>query len=162
MSVNAYIALGSNQQDPAYQIQLAINAIAVIPNTRLIKVSPFYQTSAVGFVEQEDFVNAVVQVTTQLSALELMDALLKVEKQQGRVRDQRWGPRIIDCDIILFGEEQIDLPGLTVPHKEMHNRLFVLKPLADLFPEYVLPEVGLITKRIAELSESGDQRLTML
>ena len=104
------------------------------------QVSSLYETAAVGVTDQPDFLNAVAEVHTTLSATALLDALLNLENLLGRVRTFRWGPRVIDLDLLLYGKEQITLPHLTVPHPRLRERAFVLVPLAEIAPGLTLPE----------------------
>lgn len=131
----AYIALGSNLHDPVKQLQIAREKIQHISKTSITAESSVYKTAPLGPQNQPDFCNQVIAVETQLSAHELLYALLTIENEMGRVRDVRWGPRIIDCDIILFGCEVINTEELTIPHPEYKNRDFVLYPLAEIAPE---------------------------
>lgn len=135
----SYIALGSNLNNPKKQLQNAAFHIAKIPHTSIIAQSSLYETKPLGPQNQPDYVNQVIAVATQLSPHELLKALLAIELQMGRVRRERWGARIIDCDIILFGDQIIQTPALSIPHPEMKNRAFVLYPLAEIAPALVLP-----------------------
>ncbi len=139
MNTNVFIALGSNLNDPVAQVKQAMEAIATLPDCSLIKASPFYETKPMGFTEQNNFINAVVQIETMLSPFELLAALQGIEQAQGRVREFKNGPRTIDCDIILFGNDVINTPTLTVPHPGLTTRDFVLKPLLDIAPDCTLP-----------------------
>lgn len=131
----AYIALGSNLNDPVKQLQTARENIQCISKTSITAESSVYKTAPLGPQNQPDFCNQVIAIETQLSAHELLYALLTIENEMGRVRDVRWGPRIIDCDIILFGCEVINTEELTIPHPEYKNRDFVLYPLAEIAPD---------------------------
>lgn len=111
----------------------------MLDKTQVLKVSPFYQTKPVGYLEQPDFQNAVVKLETQLSPEDLLDGLQKIENQQGRVRKQENGPRTIDLDILLYDSLSIRSERLTIPHPRMYERTFVLKPLSDIAPE-LIPE----------------------
>ena len=135
----SYIALGSNLNNPKKQLQNAISCIANIPHTIIIDQSSFYETKPLGPQNQPDYINQVIAVATQLSPHELLKALLNIELQMGRIRLERWGARIIDCDIILFGDLVIQTSDLIIPHPEMKNRSFVLYPLAEIAPDLVLP-----------------------
>lgn len=128
----AYIALGSNLEDPRAQLAMAVSHIAAIPNTRIVAESSLYETKPVGPQDQPDFINQVIAVDTELTAHALLYALQAIENHMGRVRTLRWGPRIIDCDILLFGDENIQTDDLVVPHPEMKHRDFVLNPLAEI------------------------------
>ena len=135
----SYIALGSNLNNPKKQVQDAITHIANISRTIITAQSSLYKTKPLGPQNQPDYVNQVIAVTTQLSPHELLKALLEIELQMGRIRLERWGARIIDCDIILFGNQVIQTPDLIIPHPEMKNRNFVLYPLAEIAPDLMLP-----------------------
>ena len=116
----AYIALGSNQGEPEIQLRKAVIALSILPMTQLDKVSSVYRSAAVGPGTQPDYLNAVVRLHTELSAIALLDALQEIEREQGRIRTVRWGPRTLDLDILLFGDLQLDEPRLIVPHYHMH------------------------------------------
>lgn len=130
--ITCYIALGSNLDDPEAQLQEAVSALGRVDGLRLAAASPVYRSAAVGPGEQPDYLNTVLAVITDLQPLDLLDALQAVEDRQGRQRDERWGPRTIDLDILLYGDQRIDLPRLQVPHPEMTRRNFVMVPLADI------------------------------
>jgi len=128
----AFIALGSNLDDPAVQLQRAVIALAALPDTRLEQVSGVYRSTAVGPGPQPDYLNAVVRLATRLAPESLLDALQGIERAQGRVRGVRWGPRTLDLDILLYGDRHIQSARLTVPHPRMHRRDFVLYPLREI------------------------------
>lgn len=128
----SYIALGSNLNNPAKQLQIALQRISQIPRTVILKQSSVHETLPVGPQNQPNFMNQVISVETYLTAHELLLALQDIENKMGRVRNERWGPRIIDCDILLFGDERVNTPDLIIPHPEMMNRDFVLIPLAEI------------------------------
>lgn len=135
-----YIALGSNLTNPLHQVQSALNALAELPQTKLIATSSLYRTPPLGPQDQPDYLNAVVALDTDLSAENLLDHTQKIELEHGRVRkDERWGPRTLDLDILLFGDEIINTERLTVPHYDMKNRQFMLYPLAEIAPELHFP-----------------------
>ncbi|TBL76806.1 2-amino-4-hydroxy-6-hydroxymethyldihydropteridine diphosphokinase [Obesumbacterium proteus] len=135
-----YIALGSNLANPLHQVQSALNALAELPQTKLITTSSLYRTPPLGPQDQPDYLNAVVALDTDLSAENLLDHTQKIELEHGRVRkDERWGPRTLDLDILLFGDEIINTERLTVPHYDMKNRQFMLYPLAEIAPELHFP-----------------------
>ena len=132
-SVTAYIGLGSNLQQPIQQVKQALLHLAEIPQTRLINASPLYRSAPLGPADQPDYINAVAAVTTRLSPLALLDALQAIERQQGRVREgERWGPRTLDLDLLLYADQQIRNDRLTVPHPGLGERNFVLYPLHDI------------------------------
>ena len=128
----AYIALGSNLQDPATQLRNAVAALNKLPDTRVERTSSIYRSAPAGPVAQAHYLNAVLLLTTTLPPGQLLDALQQIEQEQGRVRSVRWGPRTLDLDILLYGDQRIDSPRLTVPHPAMRQRNFVLYPLLEI------------------------------
>jgi len=136
-----YIGLGSNRNNPTEQIQYAICQLATDPDITLVKQSSLHQSKPWGGMDnQPDFVNAVIEIKTALAPLDLLKRLQNHEVKQGRQRDgERWGPRIIDLDILLYGSEVIETPELTVPHMHMCGRHFVLNPLYEINPDLILP-----------------------
>jgi 2-amino-4-hydroxy-6-hydroxymethyldihydropteridine diphosphokinase len=118
------------------QIAGALDALAALPDTRLVRASSFYRTAPVGYAGQPDFVNAVVAIDTGLAPRALLDALLAIERQHGRVRTVPNGPRTLDLDLLVYGEVRLNEPGLTVPHPRMHERAFVMVPLAEIAPDF--------------------------
>jgi 2-amino-4-hydroxy-6-hydroxymethyldihydropteridine diphosphokinase len=136
-----YIALGSNLEDPLAQANRAIVALKQLPNTKVADISPFYRSKPLGPQNQNDYLNAVIKLTTNLSPIELLDELQTIEKAQGRVRkDNRWGARTLDLDILLYDDLVINSERLTIPHYHMKSREFVLYPLFDISPELILPD----------------------
>lgn len=149
---HVYIALGSNLANPLHQVQSALNALAELPQTTLIATSSLYRTPPLGPQDQPDYLNAVVALDTDLSAENLLDHTQKIELEHGRVRkDERWGPRTLDLDILLFGDEIINTERLTVPHYDMKNRQFMLYPLAEIAPELHFPSGESLQSVIAQL-----------
>lgn len=139
--IRAYIGLGSNLDDPKQQLQQALEGLRQVPESRLTAVSRFYRSKPMGPADQPDYVNAVVMFDTCLAPLALLDALQAIEQAQGRVREgERWGPRTLDLDLLLYGPEVIDLPRLQVPHPGIIQRSFVLQPLFDLVPGLTFPD----------------------
>ncbi|MCB1688276.1 MAG: 2-amino-4-hydroxy-6-hydroxymethyldihydropteridine diphosphokinase [Halioglobus sp.] len=128
----AYVALGSNLGEPAAQLCRAVSALAALPDCTLDKLSSVYSSAALGPGTQPDYLNAVVRLQTQLTPLELLDALQRIEQGQGRVRDTRWGPRTLDLDLLLYGRRTIDTQRLAIPHPRMQQRHFVLYPLCEI------------------------------
>ncbi|MBA5980426.1 MULTISPECIES: 2-amino-4-hydroxy-6-hydroxymethyldihydropteridine diphosphokinase [Pseudomonas] len=129
-----YIGLGSNLADPAEQLRSALNALGQLPQTSLAGVSAFYQSDSL-LPGQPRYTNAVAALDSDLAPLDLLDALQTIENDQGRERLERWGPRTLDLDILLFGDRLIDEPRLKVPHYQIQERAFVLYPLAELAPK---------------------------
>ena len=140
--VPAYIALGANLKDPEALVRAGFEALAMLPKTRLAAVSSLYRSEPVGYLQQPDFVNAVAKIETALEPRELLDALLEIERRQGRVRDFQNAPRTLDLDVLLYGEAQHDEEGLKIPHPRMHERAFVVVPLAEIAPEAIVPGRG--------------------
>lgn len=145
----AYIALGSNLHTPREQLKRALKALAQLPQTQLMAVSSFYRSKPLGPQDQPDYLNAAVEISTALSPLALLDELQRIENEQGRVRLRRWGERTLDLDILLYGDEIIQTERLTVPHYDMHNREFVIVPLAEIAPNLILPN----GQKLAELAD---------
>ena len=139
-SVTAYIGLGSNLDDPAAQVAAAIDALANLPESSLRAVSSFYRNPPMGPQDQPDYVNAVVALDTRLAPRVLLDAMQAIERAQGRDRSgQRWGPRTIDLDLLIYGDSVVDEDHLTVPHSGLCERAFVLVPLAEIAPHVAIP-----------------------
>ncbi|MCC5868106.1 MAG: 2-amino-4-hydroxy-6-hydroxymethyldihydropteridine diphosphokinase [Gammaproteobacteria bacterium] len=152
----AYIALGSNLDHPAAQIVAARAELGRLPQTRMVLASRLYASPPMGPQDQPEFVNAVVGLLTQLTPQDLLSALKAIEQRCGRPPDApRWGPRIIDLDIIAIGRLQIDMPGLSVPHPGAAVRNFVIRPLADIAPALELPGMGCVAGLLARLGDAG-------
>lgn len=155
--VTAYVGLGGNVGAAAETLRMALLALAGLPDTTLVCASRLYRTPAWGREDQPDFVNAVAELRTRLSAEALLAALLGVERAFGRDRGNervRWGPRTLDLDLLLYGDAVIDQPGLCVPHPHLHTRAFVLVPLCEIAPEAPVPGHG--TAREACEAVAGD------
>ncbi len=155
--MRAYIGLGSNLGEREDNIRAALEAIADLPDTDLVRVSSLYDTEPVGEVEQPNFLNAALVVDTELDARTLLWNLMLIEKRLGRVRTQRWGPRTIDLDLLLYGDELIEDDDLRVPHPEIIRRSFVLVPLVELEPRLVHPGTG--ETLVAHLNRLGARPL---
>jgi len=139
----AYVGLGANLGDRERSLRAAVDALAALDGIEVVAVSKLRETEPVGVGEQPGFLNGVVALETTLSAREFLDRLLAVEQRFGRVRvPGEHSPRTLDLDLLLYGDERIDEPGLTVPHPRLHERRFVLEPLAELAPEAVVPGRG--------------------
>ncbi len=159
---DSYIALGSNLQDPASQLRLAVAALAALPDSTLSRVSPVYRSAAVGPGEQPDYLNAVARLATRLDPGSLLDHLQAQEALQGRTRELRWGARTLDLDILLYGDLQLHSRRLVIPHPALAQRNFVLYPLADVCePNFVLPDGTELGTLLADCPR-GDLRLTGL
>jgi len=139
MKHKAFIALGSNLSNPRAQVEQAIQTISSTPSITLVSASSLHETKPVGYADQPDFINAVVMIQTELSALALFETLQAIEQHQGRVRHFKNGPRVIDLDLILYDDATIQTETLTVPHPRMMERAFVLKPLLEIAPDCRLP-----------------------
>lgn len=139
----AYVGLGSNLQQPLHQITQALQELDQIPETRLLKSSRMYQSQAIG-PEQPDFINAAVSLETGLDPFSLLDELQKIEQTHQRRREQHWGPRTLDLDLLLFGQQQIQSTRLIIPHPYLTERAFVLLPLIDLDANLRLPDGSLV------------------
>jgi 2-amino-4-hydroxy-6-hydroxymethyldihydropteridine diphosphokinase len=156
----AYIGLGSNLEDPRSQIRRASAGLQALAGTRLIRVSPLYRSTPLGPVPQPDFVNAVAAVLTQLEPRALLGELLALEKAMGRPAErERWGPRIIDLDLLIYGRERRVEPGLTLPHGGIVQRNFVLYPLCDLAPDLEVPGLDRVAELKGRLASEGLERL---
>lgn len=142
----AYVGLGSNLQGPVGQLESAFDLLAAIPRTRLTARSALYRSAPFGGIEQPDFVNAAASLLTQLTARQLFAELKEIETRRGRDRGGvRWGPRVLDLDLLIFGDERIDEPDLIVPHPGIADRNFVLLPLLDVAPGLVIAGLGPIS-----------------
>jgi 2-amino-4-hydroxy-6-hydroxymethyldihydropteridine diphosphokinase len=157
----AYVALGSNMGDGLNNCRQALEAISSDRRNRVVRYSPFYCTEPVGKKDQGWFVNGVAAVETSLPPRELLEFLLSIEKEMGRIRRERWGPRVIDLDILIYGEERIDQEGLQVPHPRLQERRFVLIPLRDIAPDLKHPILGkTISQILSELKT--DEKVQLL
>jgi 2-amino-4-hydroxy-6-hydroxymethyldihydropteridine diphosphokinase len=149
--VKAYIGLGANLGDREATMRRALELLAR-DGIEVVAVSAFRETDPVGYVDQPRFLNAAAALETELSPRDLLDRLLAVERELGRTRDgPRFGPRTIDLDVLLYGDEVVDEPGLTVPHPRLAERAFALEPLAELDPELVVPGAGPVSALLAGL-----------
>jgi 2-amino-4-hydroxy-6-hydroxymethyldihydropteridine diphosphokinase len=157
---NVYIGLGSNLADPAAQVAAGLRALARLPKTRLVAHSRLYRSAPWGRADQPEFVNAVIQLETALEPRELLDHLLGIERGAGRERDgTRWGPRILDLDILAYAQRRVAEPGLQVPHPHLHERAFVLVPLAEIAPDLHIPGRGRVADLLAGVDASTCERV---
>ena len=147
----AYVGLGANLGDREASIRDALRLLAERPGVTVTAVSSLRETDPVGRLDQPRFLNGAAELDTTLRPRELLAALLDVEQELGRVRGERWGPRTIDLDLLLYGAERIDEPGLTVPHPRLHERRFALEPLAELAPNLDVPGRGRVSDLLARL-----------
>ena len=159
----AYIALGSNLagnlDSPASQVIRAFQSIEQLPKTKLIKTSSLYQSAAVGYLNQPDFINAVVEISTQLSPEDLLEKLLNIEHKAGRQRPFANAPRVLDCDLLLYDNVILNTEKLTLPHPRMHQRGFVLLPLAEIAPDLIIPNGGNVVKLALAFQNQGIKKL---
>lgn len=157
--VRCYIGLGANLAQPLAQLQQAVAALRLLPASQLVAVSSFYGSKPMGPQDQPDYVNAVAALDTELSAEALLDALQQIEQQQGRQRkDERWGPRTLDLDILLYGDDIINSERLTVPHYGLKQREFVLYPLAEIAPNLRLPDGSVLSSLLQQVPLNGLQK----
>ena len=142
VAIKSFVGLGANIGEPAVQVRRAIDALGKLPRTRLVRASSLYRSAPVGYKDQPDFVNAVAEIETELGPEALLEELLEIEARFGRTRTFPNAPRILDLDLLLYGEQIVAEPGLAVPHPRMHERAFVLAPLAEIAPQAALPGRG--------------------
>lgn len=147
--IRAYVALGSNLGNPTSTVEDAIEAMAALRGSLLKAMSSLYRTAPVGLKHQPDFVNAVVALDTRLAPRDLLDALFAVEAKFGRIRGARNAPRTLDLDLLLYGDLLQDGAELTLPHPRMHERAFVLAPLAEIAPGLAIPGRGAVADLLA-------------
>ncbi|QSX77333.1 2-amino-4-hydroxy-6-hydroxymethyldihydropteridine diphosphokinase [Agrilutibacter solisilvae] len=152
----ALVGLGANLGDAVATLRHAFQHLDAMPHTRLLRTSRLYRTPAWGRTDQPDFINAVAMLDTALTARELLDAMLDIEHAAGRDRDtgDRWGPRTLDLDLLLFGNQSIDEPGLHVPHPHLHERSFALAPLVEIAPDAMIPGIGPARAALASIDTS--------
>jgi len=155
--MQAWIGLGGNLGDAVATLHAALQELDGLPQTRLVRASKFYRTPAWGVAEQPDFINAVALLDTRLSPRDLLDALLDIERAFGRERNrtERWGPRVLDLDLLLYDSAVIDEPGLCVPHPHLHERAFALLPLVEITPDAFIPGIGPAGEALRALDSSA-------
>ena len=151
----AYVAIGSNLNHPEARVHEAYERLAALPATISVRRSRLYRTRPMGPQDQPDFVNAAAGLLSQSSARELLAGLLRIEADMGRDRQERWGPRVIDLDLIWMPGETIDEPGLTLPHPGVSSRNFVLYPLADIAPTLEIPGHGNVSELLRAVGDDG-------
>jgi 2-amino-4-hydroxy-6-hydroxymethyldihydropteridine diphosphokinase len=159
MSAHAYVGLGSNLQDPAAQVSRAFEALAALPDSRLLRRSALYRSAPLGYTAQPDFVNAVALLHTALPPLTLLQHLLDIEARAGRLRPFPNAPRVLDLDLLLYDAVVMQTPTLTLPHPRLHERGFVLLPLAEIAPDLEIPGHGALARLLAGCPEQGVQRI---
>lgn len=150
-----FIAIGSNLDNPRRQVADAVAALSSLQGSRLVALSPWYRSAAIGPGSQPDYLNGVARLTTRLSPRHLLAALQAIEHAQGRQRTEHWGPRTLDLDILLYGNEIIAEPDLIVPHPRLTQRNFVLYPLADLASDLIFPDGTPLKEVLAKCRQDG-------
>jgi len=159
--VRAYVGLGSNLGDRSAHLLLGLSALSRLPDTHLLRLSPVYETEPVG-PPQPPYLNLVAELETELAPRALLGEMLAIERALGRERRERWGPRTLDLDLLLYGDLVLEEEGLTVPHPRLHQRAFVLVPLLDLLPEGRHPLLGQSFRELlASLDTSGVRPLVL-
>jgi 2-amino-4-hydroxy-6-hydroxymethyldihydropteridine diphosphokinase len=154
--IKVYIAIGSNLEQPVAQAENAIKALKTLPKSTFLTASSLYSSTPMGPQDQPDYINAVAAVETELTPLELLDRTQAIEQKQGRVRKaDRWGPRTLDLDILLYGDTVIDSERLTIPHYGMKQREFVLYPLAEIAPSLQLPDGTELSELLKTVDRNG-------
>jgi len=160
----AFIGLGGNLGDSVATLKAALRALDALPDTRMVRASRLYRTAAWGVTDQPDFINAVALLQTRRTPRQLLEDLLEIERHAGRHRlddgSDRWGPRTLDLDLLLFGDARIDEPGLHVPHPRLHERAFVLVPLAEIAPDAPIPGVGTAAQALARMAPAQVEGVT--
>jgi len=147
----AYVGIGANLGPREETLHRAVEVLGRAGGVEVVGVSDLRETDPVGVIDQPPFLNGAVAIETTLPARALLDLLLEIERSLGRVRGERWGPRIVDLDLLVYGNEVVDEPGLRVPHPRLHERRFALEPLADLRPELEIPGRGTVSALLAAL-----------
>lgn len=160
VAVRCFIALGANLDNPVATVNAAMAALRELPQTRLVAASSLYRTAPVGLLHQPDFINAVVEMIAASPAPTLLRQLFALEERFGRRRSLKNAPRTLDLDLLLYGDAVCDDPQLTLPHPRLHERAFVLAPLAEIAPELVIPGHGRVTELLAHCADQQIQRLT--
>ncbi|HSG96211.1 MAG TPA: 2-amino-4-hydroxy-6-hydroxymethyldihydropteridine diphosphokinase [Afifellaceae bacterium] len=157
-TTDAVLGLGSNVGERRVALAAAIEALSAYPDITIIAASPLYESAPWGMTDQQDFLNAAVRIATALAPADLLAAILAIEVSLGRVRRKKWGPRVIDIDILVYGEERIDVPGLTIPHPHLTERIFALAPLVDVMPEAVIADKP-ARQWLAQLQRKGLKKI---
>jgi len=160
----AFVGLGGNLGDAIATLRAAVLALDGLPHTRVVRASRWFRTPAWGVQDQADFINGAAMLETTLDARALLDALLATERQFGRERDptQRWGPRTLDLDLLLYADEVIDVPGLRLPHPHLHERAFALVPLLEIAPAILIPGHGPAQRALDALETSAIKPLGVI
>lgn len=155
----AFLGLGSNLASPAEQVLSAFERIAATPGVTLLRASSLYRTAPIGYEDQPDFINAVVEVATTLAPRALLTAMLNIEMSHGRIREFLNAPRTLDVDLLLYGDMSLETDGLTLPHPRAHQRAFVLHPLLEIAPHCHIPGLGPARDFLAACGDQGISRL---
>ena len=155
----AYVALGANLGDPAATVLAAFAALANLPESRVVRSSSLYRTAPIGITEQPEFVNAVAELKTTLAPETLLDALFDIEERFGRIRADKNGPRTLDLDLLLYNDQLIELPRLSLPHPRLHLRAFVLQPLSEIAPDLAIPGRGSVSAWLPAVANQGIVKL---
>ena len=158
-TAEAFVALGANLENPVRQVQEAIAELGAIESTRVLAISSLYRTAPVGYADQPDFINAVAKLNTALSPHELLDALHVIENRHGRQRSVRNAPRTLDLDLLMYGSREVRDDDLTLPHPRMHERAFVLLPLAEIAPDVDVPGRGPLSQLVEQVDRGGVEKL---
>lgn len=158
--IQACVGLGANIGRPTEAVRAAITALGTVHASRVLAVSRLYRTPAWGGIEQPDYINAAVVLATRLTPEDLLGELLVIERRAGRRRDaetasMRWGPRVLDLDLLLYGNRRINAAGLRVPHPYLHERAFALVPLAEIAPDMVIPGHGMVVEALRRVDAEG-------
>lgn len=159
LQVRAFVAFGANLGDPAAAFSSALDHIGALPDTRVVRSSALYRTTPIGVTDQPDYTNAVIEIETRLGARPLLTALLDIELRGGRTRVTHYAPRVVDLDLLLYGDSIVSEPGLEVPHPRMHRRAFVLVPLAEIAPDASIPGRGRVTALLPRVADQAVYRL---
>lgn len=157
--VRAFVALGSNLDDPAAQVSHAFGELGALPGTRLIAHSSLYRSAPWGYADQPDFINAVAEIETRLEPRQLLEMLLEIEHRRGRVREFLNAPRVLDLDLLMYNGLIHHEHGLTLPHPRMHERAFVLQPLTEIAPDCMIPGLGRAAVHLAACAGQALERL---
>ncbi|OIQ86076.1 2-amino-4-hydroxy-6-hydroxymethyldihydropteridine pyrophosphokinase [mine drainage metagenome] len=155
MPHRAFIALGSNLQEPATQVAQALSEISDLPATTLVRTSSLYRTAPLGCDDQPDFINAVAEIATDMPPMDLLQALLDLETRHGRQRPFPNAPRVLDLDLLLYDDLTMETPDLTLPHPRMHQRGFVLLPLTEIAPRLEIPGLGIVRDLASRCPDQG-------
>jgi 2-amino-4-hydroxy-6-hydroxymethyldihydropteridine diphosphokinase len=154
----AFIALGSNLDDPASQISRAFQELAELPSSRVLRRSSLYRSAPVGWLDQPEFINAVAEIETALAPRELLAALLEIERSHGRIREYANSPRTLDLDVLMYDDVKCGEPDLVLPHPRMHQRAFVLQPLLEIAPDCHIDGYGSVAQLLALCREQQIER----